>query len=910
MAMKQWQEIEGGWCLQRGATKAEVAASPSKIPGKLPVAGFPSVGATADAIPAVCRWFATIPAQKVAAGGGFYLRLTGANAPLKVWVNGSVVASNLPVWTPTVVDLTAQAREEKPLLVCLEAESPSTDTKWAAGEGEALQLGPVLHEVPKIFNSAGPVLVDAIARADFHTERVRLTLSFQNVAGASTALSVRFSAPDSQKGEFKREFVLATENADQEFEFEVPECKPWTPDHASLYSFEITVDGAQATKIPFGFSALSWTEKGITLNDTPFFVRGVRWDAAGQAGFLSSSNPKAEFQRIKEAGFNTVFPSSAPLPEPLLVLAQQVGLAVIQNLGSGGLADSPAAFENSLATAKTVVLRQEAMANILGFVGGDLPGGMLASKEAEWLKALVARRQESIPKGWRKEPACTLVAHMAGTRLEVGHQPTQDPVQACISGAKATSALEIHRFRLPAPVSIQRQSFLSKHMHPRDPSDLVDQGLGDALFWKKVHKARTSSGKFFVSRLGCPSLLDPERTLESLGAEKSVRTEKLHTLVKELQAEMTQVGLKEVWTPSGFATACQQVGAQAVLRQADALAINPRCCGVLVNQWSDTPSHSSGLVGLTGEPKPGFELFRKYNRPVRVIAEAALRTPYIMQTAAVRIHMANDNAPGEYSLLLRVKGNNNRIWHQESLPAVSEGGVSMVGKFEFPVGDERGHFTFDMQLSRQGRDVFRTEETFYVPPAANLEAAAQTFRFLGEFPDDVVRHGRQDARAVLVNQVRTFDPKRLQDLLDDAVTGLTVVFAGLEPEDARFLQKHGGLGFPIELSPAASAGGEGYHYIAPSNLFARLPQGVVAGEVFADLLPAWSLARLPGSQVASGFAQLSPTGHWQFRADIQTVPHGKGRLMFHQFRMWDKLGSLALADALFANLADVVRELH
>jgi len=39
------------------------------------------------------------------------------------------------------------------------------------------------------------------------------------------------------------------------------------------------------------------------------------------------------------------------------------------------------------------------------------------------------------------------------------------------------------------------------------------------------------------------------------------------------------------------------------------------------------------------------------------------------------------------------------------------------------------------------------------------------------------------------------------------------------------------------------------------------------------------------------------------------VPHGKGRLMFHQFRMWDKLGSLALADALFANLADVVREL-
>lgn len=908
--MKQWQEIEGGWSLQRGATRADVTAAPSKVPGKLPAASFPSIGGTADAVPAVCRWFATLAPQKIPSAGGLYLRLAGANSPLKVWVNGTVVACDLPVWVPNVVDLTAFARDDKPLLLCLEAEAPGADTKWAAGEGEAFQLGPVLHEAPRVFASAGPVLCDAIVRADFHTERVRLTLSFRNQAGAVVNLSLRLTSPDGQKGEFKREVALATENGEHEFEFDVPECKPWSPDHPALYGFEIAVDGAQTTKIPFGFAALSWLEKGIFLNDAPFFVRGVRWDAAGQAGFLSQTNPKTEFQRIKEAGFNTVFPSSTPMPEPLLYAAQQVGLVVIQNLGAGGLADSVAAFENSLSTGKALVLRQEAMANILGFVGGDLPGGLLAAKEADWLKALVARRQESAPKGWRKEPARTLVAHMAGTRLEVGHQPTQDPVQTCVCGAKSPSALEIHRFRLPAPVSIQRQSFLSKHLHPRDPSDLVDQGLGDALFWKKLHKARTASGKFFVSRLGCPSLLDPERTLEALGNEKSTRTEKLNALTKELQAEMTQVGLKEVWTPSGFATACQQVGAQAVLRQADALAINPRCCGVLVNQWSDTPSHSSGLVGITGEPKPGFELFRKYNKPVRVIAEAALRTPYIMQTAAVRIHMANDNAPGEYSLLLRVKGNNNRIWHQESLPAVSEGGVSMVGKFEFPVGDERGHFTFDMQLSRQGRDVFRTEETFYVPPAANLEAAAQTFRFLGEFPDEVVRHGRQDARAVLVNQVRTFDPKRLQDLLDDAVTGLTVVFAGLEPEDARFLQKHGGLNFPIELSPAASAGGEGYHYIAPSNLFARLPQGVVAGEVFADLLPAWTLARLPGSQVASGFAQLSPSGHWQFKADIQTVPHGKGRLMFHQFRMWEKLGSLALADALFANLADVVRELH
>lgn len=906
MAMKQWQEIEGGWSLQRGASRSEFVAAPAKI-GKVVAVNFPSVGSTADMVPEACRWFATLAPQKLAPGGQVLLKVAGSNGPVQVWADGVQVGEVLKPWLPQVVDLTAHV-SDKPLLICLEVAAPTTGA-WVAGEGEGLHLGPVLYDAPRIFVAVGAVLEDALVRADYSTDRVRATLRLRSSAALKAQIGVKFLSPDGQKGEFRREVALPGGVFEHEFEFDVPDSKPWSPDSSSLYNLEFSLDGAPPTKVPFGFSTPVWTEKGISLNDAPFFVRGVRWDASGQAGFLSIANAKAEFHRMREAGFNTVFPSSAPMPESLVSIALQVGLLVIQNLGAGGLADSPEASAESVASAAAMILRQEGMGNVLAFVGGDLPGTLLQARDGEWLKAVVAARFEGIPKGGRKEPQRTVIAHFAGTRLEIGHPPSQDPVHGCVAGAKVPTELEIHRFRLPAPVSIHRQSFLTKHLHPRDPSDLVDQGLGDQLFWKKVHKSRTGTGKFFAARVGCPSLMDPERTLEALGAEKSLRVDTIQKIGKQLQGELTQVGLKEVWTPSGFATACQQVGAQAVLRQADALAINPRCCGVLVNQWSDTPSHSSGLVGFAGEPKPGFELFRKYNRPVRVIAEAAVRTPYTMQSAAIRIHMSNDNAPGEYSLLLRVKGNNNRIWHQESLPAHSEGGISMVGKFEFPVGDERGHFTFDMQLSRQGRDVFRTEETFYVPPAVNLEAASQAFRFLGEFPDDVVRRSTPDARAVLVNQVRTFDPKRLQDLLDDAVTGLVVVFAALEPEDVRFLQKHGGLSYPLELVPSASAGGEGYHYLAPSPLFTRLPSGIVAGEVYADLLPAWSYTRLPDAKIDAGFAQFAPaSGQWHFRADIQSVPHGKGRLLFHQYRIWDKLGTSALADALFANLADQVRE--
>ena len=906
--MKQWQEIEGGWTIQWIGNSSE-ASAPTKVPPKTAPANFPSVCGPLAETPKSGRWYATVPMDKAYASGKLVLRVAGANGPTKVYAAGKLIGETLSPWIPSFVDLGEHAQSGVPLVVCIEVQAPTPASGWSVGEGEALTLGPVLHEAPRVLSIAGPALLEVLVRTDFHTERVRATARILAPKGTRIPASVKLSAHDGQKGEFKRELVVQDDSGFVDFEFEVSDPKLWTPEQHTMYAFELTLEGGQSVKTTFGFSAPAWTEKGISFNEAPLFVRGVRWDAAGSAGFLSQASMKSELSRIKEAGFNTIFPCSAPLPEAVILQALQLGLLVIQNLGVGAAADNDAALASTSGLAAEMISRQESFPNVLAFVGSDLPGPLLHNRDAEWLKAVVAARQERIPKGWRKESLRTILSHFGGTRLEVGHNPTQDPVQAICVGSKSPSPVEVHRFRLPAPVSIQRQSFLSKHLHPRDPSDLSGQGLGDSLFWKKLHKSKTGAGKFFAARLGCPSILDPESTLQALGNEKSPRTEALSKLHKQLQLELNQAGLKDIWTPTSFATACQQVAALAVLRQADALAVNPRCCGILVNQWSDTPLHASGLVGLVGQPKPGFELFRKYHKPVRVIAEATVRTPYTMQSAAIRIHMANDGAPGEYSLLLRVKGNNGRIWHQESLPALSDGGISMVGKFEFPVGDERGSFTFDMQLSRTGRDVYRTEETFYVPPAVNLENSSQVFRFLGEFPDSVARLGKQDARAVLVNQVRTFDPTRLQELLDDAVTGLTVIFAGIDPDDARFLQKYGGLNYSLDLVPAASAGGEGFHFLGQSPLFTRLPSGIVAGEVHADLLPAWSIARLPGAQVAAGFAQIPGTStNWNFFADIQSVPHGKGRIVFHQYRMWDKLGTSALADALFSNLADQVRE--
>jgi len=205
--MKQWQEIDGGWTLQRGS-KADMVGPPNKLPAKTMAAVFPSIGATSDAIPQVCRWFATLPAQKVGDGISVLVRIGGTNAPAQVWANGQKVGTPLRPWISQVLDLTKFVTSDKPTLIALELEAPHGGL-WSAGEGEALRMGPILHEAPRYFVAAGPILEEVHVRADFQTERVRTTLKFLGALdGAKVQLGVKFTAPDGVKGELNREMML------------------------------------------------------------------------------------------------------------------------------------------------------------------------------------------------------------------------------------------------------------------------------------------------------------------------------------------------------------------------------------------------------------------------------------------------------------------------------------------------------------------------------------------------------------------------------------------------------------------------------------------------------------------------------------------------------------------------------
>ena len=88
--------------------------------------------------------------------------------------------------------------------------------------------------------------------------------------------------------------------------------------------------------------------------------------------------------------------------------------------------------------------------------------------------------------------------------------------------------------------------------------------------------------------------------------------------------------------------------------------------------------------------------------------------------------------------------------------------------------------------------------------------------------------------------------------------------------------------------------------------FKDLPSKCIMDQIFADILPIWSIKPIDGAVEVAGCIALANkdlglpkvrTGH-----DIAYLPLGKGKLVIYQLKIFNVLGKNALADVLFSNL--------
>ncbi len=683
--------------------------------------------------------------------------------------------------------------------------------------------------------------------------------------------------------------------------------KVWSPASPILYTLKVSVPGTPAVQIRFGMRGVEVEKGNFKLNQANFKVRGVGYPWFFPFHHALPAFPvdiRKELQTIKDSGFNLIRATGAPLPPAVLNVCDELGLLVLQETACFNQKASKEGLEWVKGQLRSLVERDGYHPSIFGWVVGAENGSMVLENGNKLLRFTADL-----------DPTRPIFSNLGSVYLDSQGGGKIDLGKVYEPLATQISPFEGHKMRLGYPVAQRTYSMLSGYCSSKEGKTLADGIHGNKSYWERYNYLKDEiAGKILVDGLGVPVFGNPADLLE---ATKKFATSQdckdLQKLLQELAQGLKDKGLTFWKDVSAFTAEADSLGRASLARQIEALLTNPQFSGYLMESWSDHCLNFTGITDWLRAPKTALlDTLKRVNRPVHVFAEAEDRTPYVSSSAAIKVHLFNEGHLGDYAVQFRVKGPNGRVWHQESLSGKARPGINAVGRFKFPVGLERGRFTFDLVLTRHNKEIGRAEEIFFVPPEVKLDSVLKKVSLLGNFPDAVSYSTMEDAPITVVSGIRDVPEDSLRKALDRASHGATLILGPLTDEDMRKVNGIKGLG--MELNCFRSTGGPhgNYHYLKSSPAFKDLPAPGLVDQVFAEVQPIWSLDHLPSqAEVHAGSINFITTpgskSKIRWGVDLAVAPFGKGKVIFCQFDIFTRLGKDALADAMFANLLPLAR---
>ncbi len=843
----------------------------------------------------------------------FMLRLHSAHPHCTVWLNGEQLGTRAFGHAPFDVDAGKSLKPHDKNLLVIRVQAPDKTGRLGDATAQELPLGnPYLRGAyagltapVELFTAQKAIVRSINVLPDFEADRITVEVRFWNAKSFQAEAAFDIINPEGELGTLVKNIRLDKENGSYLMSLQLESGKVWSPLTPTLYTLQVRLPGSPPAKVRFGMRGVEIDKGTFRLNHASFKVRGVGypWFFNFQHGLPAHPvDFRAELTAIKDAGFNLIRGFGAPLPPEILDICDEIGLLVLQETSAYNMKSSRDGVEAVKAQLQALVERDGHHPCIFGWVVGS-ENGSLALENGNKLLRLTADLDPTRPVF--SNLGSVHLDNQGGGKIDLGK--VYEPVTAQIV------PFEGHKLRLGYPLSRRGYAMISNYCTSKDGKSLADGLHGNKSYWERYNYLKDQiAGKVLVDGLGLPAFDDLPGLIEA--AKKFSSTTDIKDVVKFMQE--LEGGIKERGLPWKTAAALlaelDAFGREALARQIEAAFSNTQISGYILENGVDQGLRFTGLFDSIRRPKTAFlEAVKNVNRPIRVFAEAEERTPYSGSSASVKVHVFNEGGLGDYAVQFRVKGPSGRTVHQESLTGKARTGLNTAGTFQFPVGFERGRFTFDLVLTRNGKEVSRTEERFFVPAEVKLDNVLKKVTLLGNFPDTVSWSSTEDAAVIVATDLQDVSDTALKKALDRANQGATLILGALNEEDVKKVQNLKGFG-DISLIRSTGSPQGNYHYLLKSAAFKDLPAPGLMDETFAEVQPLWSVEHLSDkADIHAGSLNINPTPGAKVKirwgADLAVVPHGKGKVIFCQFDIFERLGKNALADALFANLVTLAK---
>jgi len=833
-------------------------------------------------------------------GGGLRLCFEHVNFRATVWLNGRQLGEHEGGYVPFDFEVGPIIRRgEKNNLVVRVVETPRL------GYADGLNLYTVPHGKESWYVNFGGICgaVSLVSHANTWLREVFIvpdaraaSISVRcRVAGAEEAdpLIVSAVATSSDGGvEYGAASALFDRKNGEPFNLEIKlrEALIWSPDHPVLYRVKVRLvhGGQDAAGVILDEVADNVGLRTFEIRDNDFYLNGRRilLKAVFNQPFYPSTlctPPDADWcrrqvQQMKAAGFNAVINHAPLAPRSFLDEADRQGLLVFQQPATGWIYSPDGdALESRLATQVSgMVLRDRNHPSVViwgifneGSVG---QAGSLAPRLAKLIQQI-------------------------------------DPTRPILD---ETGAARAHYYPAGSDQGVPYSDF---HFHPITPvSDAT------ARDWRRRYENAGKETLLVQSAYGYGGITNLDAAVPAY--EKSHRflhedyhyfSELRYAVKKSLKEWPLQVKFHSL---GDFTAALQQAQARALQEQNEMFVLNPNLDVLCVTQWQDCVMESTGgLVDVWGAPKPAWEIFKKLNRPERLIVRIARPTTFTGEEVRAEVSLLTEaGLAGPALLALEYRD----PWgHQVTAPEVrvelAGGRVQSLGTFAVGTPSAEGRYTIRARLSLFGEVLDTCEAAAY---AVSGEAAKISSPVTVYDPDGMLRAylARQDAKTNNLADCEEVHPVIVASDLGGAPAGVVArFFAAVRdgawgillspPHPDQSLHQSGMLAPGIERMGAARMGC--YAYALPHPFFEGLPVDALLGREYRNVMPLESLTPAPGFQPEKDWASVvgMVTGYKGFVGHcLMIIPSGKGRIVLSTLRITENLATDPLAGRLLANM--------
>ncbi len=326
-----------------------------------------------------------------------------------------------------------------------------------------------------------------IQTVDAEAGKIKVRVVLHDPCTASEEVMVRCD-----RGEWEQQYNMEEGEQTTEFEFEVKNPRPWSPENPSLHLLEVAV-GVDRVAERFGLRTVEVKGSDMLLNGKPIELRGVsRHEAHPDFGpALPNQVLIQDLIRIRSLGFNFIRGSHYPQDQRFLDLCDEQGLLVLEE--SLGWKQQVSHFKNKqycdLAEEQTIAMVHNSYNHPSVMMWGCLNGAEGHLRESDSLFSLLLG-------AIRQEDPTRPVTYACKAPLEDRHLEQADII--CISANPGwNSELDQTGEALKPVEQIQkyleqvRQHFEQKKL---DEKPVIFSGLsaGAIYGWRDAHRARWS----------------------------------------------------------------------------------------------------------------------------------------------------------------------------------------------------------------------------------------------------------------------------------------------------------------------------------------------------------------------------------------------------------------------------------